>query len=144
MVADGRVWTLVNTLSGVLSIQGWFWGQTLGYSWQQAAFPDWQINGLLGAMAGLGIGALLSGGVLLWLVQGPRRTFYLHRFALDLLRWSVTPWRSRQGALRWGRTLLLLLLVWFFLQMISQLHSAAAFVAPPLPTQIAPHVAPLS
>ncbi len=141
---DGRIWAMSNGISGLLSAQGWFWGQSLGYVWQQADFPDWQINGVIGTLIGVGIGSLLSGGVLLWMMQGPRRSFYLHRFALDLLRWSLTPGRLRQGAIRWGRALLLLILVLCFLQIISQLHGSAALVAPPLPTEIAPHIAPLS
>jgi len=140
---DGRAWTLANSISSVLSVQGWFWGQTFGYAWQQADFADWQINGALGALVGMGVGALLSGGVLLWMVQGARRNVYLWQFALSLLRWPLTPLRLRRGAMRWGRAFLLLLLIWCFLQVIAQLHSAAAFVAPPLPTEMAPHIAPL-
>jgi len=140
---DGRVWTIVNGVSGVLSAQGWFWGQTLGYVWQQANFPDWQINGAVGALIGIGIGSLFSGGALLWMVQGPRRSFYLHQFALDWVRWSLVPGQLRKSTLRWTRAFLLLVMLWLLLQIVSQLNGAAADFLPPLPEQTVPHLVPL-
>jgi len=78
------------------------------------------------------------------MVQGPRRSFYLRHFAWGLLRWPLTPTRLRTGTVRWVRALLLLILVWFLLQVVAQLNGAAAAVTPPLPTDIAPHIAPLA
>lgn len=137
----GRAWTLVNGLSGLLTMQGWLWGQSLPYGWQVAALPDWQLNAGVGALLGLGIGALLSGGVLLWMVQGPAQRFHLQRFALRLLRRSLAPPQFRQEATRWGRTLLLLVLLWFLLQIMTQLTGTAALL-PPLPNVVIPHLAP--
>ena len=141
---DARAWTIVNGLNAILTVQGWLWGQTFPYRWQIAELVDWQINAGIGALAGVGLGALLSAAVLLWMIQGPRRNLYLHHFALNLLRWSVKPPRVRRGAGRWGRALLLLIIVWVFLQMLTQLQGAAAQIAPPLPTDLIPHLFPLS
>ena len=141
---DARSWTIVNGVNTILIVQGWLWGQTFPYTWQIAEVADWQLNAGLGALAGVGMGTLLSGGVLLWMIQGPRRTLYLHNFALNLLRWSVKPPRVRRSAGRWGRALLLLIIVWVFLHMITQLQGAAAQIAPPLPTDLIPHLFPLS
>lgn len=139
---DARAWTIVNGVNAILIVQGWLWGQSFPYTWQIAELADWQLNAGLGALAGVGMGALLSGGVLLWMVQGPRRTLYLHNFALNFLQWSVRPPRVRHGALRWGRALLLLILVWFFLQLITQLNGATASGIPPLPDKLFPHLLP--
>lgn len=138
---DGRIWTLVNGLSGLLTAQGWLWGQSLPYGWQLAALPDWQLNAGLGALVGFGIGSLLSGGVLIWMVQGAVQRFHLQRFALRLLQRSLTPPHFRQGAARWARALLLLILLWLLLQLMPQLTGAAPLI-PPLPAPFAPHLAP--
>lgn len=139
---DGRIWTIANGISGILTAQGWLWGQSFPYTWSVANIPDWQINAGGGALVGVSIGSLLSGSVLLWMVQGPRRNFYLRQFALGLLRWPLTPTRLRKGTVRWMRALLLLILIWFLLQVVSQLNGAAALVAPPLPAGFVPQVAP--
>lgn len=138
---DGRIWTLVNGLSGLLTAQGWLWGQSLPYGWQLAHLPDWQLNAGLGALVGLGIGSLLSGGVLLWMVQGPVQRFHLRHFALRLLHRSRTPPHFRQGAVRWVRALLLLILLWLLLQIMPQFTGAAPLI-PPLPAPVVPHLAP--
>ncbi|MEZ4730555.1 MAG: hypothetical protein R3E79_25805 [Caldilineaceae bacterium] len=139
---DGRIWTIVNGINGVLTAQGWLWGQSFPYTWSITEIPDWQLNAGGGALIGVALGSLLSGSVLLWMVQGPRRSFYLRQFALGLLRWPLTPTRLRKGTVRWVRALLLLILVWFFLQVVAQLNGAAALVAPPVPTGFVPQVAP--
>lgn len=141
---DGRGWTLVNGMSGVLTAQGWLWGQGMPYTWQLPQVADWQINGGLGALAGVGLGSLLSGGLLLAMAQGPRHQFYLHHFALGLLHQPPTARRLRKGVIRWRRALLLLILFWFFLQIIAQLQGAAASGAPAIPNEIIPHLLPLS
>jgi len=129
---DGRAWTLANGISGILTAQGWLWGRALPYSWQLGDLPDWQINAGMGALVGIAIGALLSGSVLLWMVQGPRRSVHLRHFALGLWRRSNTPIHLRNSAVRWARALLLLLLFWCFLQIVSQLNGATAAVTPTL------------
>lgn len=139
---DARAWTIVNGVNAILIVQGWLWGQSFPYTWQIAELADWQLNAGLGALAGVGMGALLSGSVLLWMIQGPRRTLYLHNFALNFLHWSVRPPRVRRGAIRWGRALLLLILVWFCLQLLTQLNGAAASSIPPLPDELIPHLLP--
>lgn len=141
---DGRIWTVVNGLSGILTAQGWLWGQTFPYAWQMTELPDWQLNAGLGALIGVGAGSLLSGSVLLWMVRGPLHRFRLQRFALGLLRRPVAPIRLRKGAARWVRAILLLLLVWYFLQIISQWSGAAASDVPPLPTEMIPHLLPMT
>jgi hypothetical protein len=117
---DGRLWTIVNGASGILTAQGWLWGQTLPYTWSLGAIPDWQINAGLGAVGGVSVGALLSGGVLLWMVQGPPHNFPLYRFTLNLLRRPAKWVQLRKRTVQWGRLLLLLLLLWGFLQLIAQ------------------------
>jgi hypothetical protein len=114
---DGRAWTVVNGISAILVAQGWLWGATLPFQWPAVASPDWQINAALGAIIATGVGSLLSGGVLVWMVRGVRPGFRLRHFTLQLVRWSVKPARVRQDALRWGRALLLLILVWALLQL---------------------------
>lgn len=116
---DGRAWTIVNGISAILMAQGWLWGAALPFQWPAIAIPDWQINAGLSAVITSAIGSLLSGGVLLWMVRGVRPGFRLRHFGLQLLRWSVKPARVRQDALRWGRALLLLLLVWGLLQWVG-------------------------
>lgn len=142
LAEDARAWTIVNGVNAILIVQGWLWGQSFPYTWQMAELADWQINAGLGALAGIGVGAVLSASVLLWMMQGPRRTLYLHNFALNFLRWSVRPPRVRRGASRWGRAFLLLILVWFFLQLVTQLNGAAASGIPPLPVDLIPHLLP--
>lgn len=140
---DGRVWTIVNGISGILAAQGWLWGQSLPYTWSLAQVADWQLNAGIGALAGTGIGSLLSGIVLLWMVQGPRHNFRLRQFAFGLSRWPLAPTYLRIGVVRWVRAILLLILFWFLLQIVVQLNGAAALVAPPLPTEIMRHLAAL-
>ncbi|MBX3010611.1 MAG: hypothetical protein KF832_03850 [Caldilineaceae bacterium] len=141
LAQDRRIWAIVNGLYGILVAQGWLWGEQLAYHWEVAAIADWQINAGLGALAGASLGALLSGAVLLWTVQGQRGIgqglprSYRSSFALNLPGWQPS-------ARRWGRALLLLILLWFFFQIIAQWHDAAALVAPPLPTAITPHLLP--
>ena len=115
---DGRAWTMVNGMSAILTVQGWLWGAALPFQWPAVAIPDWQINAALGAVIAAGVGSLLSGGVLVWMVRGVRPGFRLRHFALQVVRWSRKPARVRNDALRWGRALLLLLLGWCFLQIV--------------------------
>ena len=105
-------------MSAILTVQGWLWGAALPFQWPAVAIPDWQINAALGAVIAAGVGSLLSGGVLVWMVRGVRPGFRLRHFALQVVRWSRKPARVRNDALRWGRALLLLLLGWCFLQIV--------------------------
>jgi hypothetical protein len=139
---DGRIWTIVNGINGILTVQGWLWGQSFSYTFPWTTIPDWQINAGIGALAGVGMGSLLSGGVLLWMVQGPRRSFHLHRFALSMVRWPVTRTRLRKGAVRWVRALLLLVSIWLLLQLIFHLEGIALSTLPPLPNETIPHLLP--
>ena len=140
---DGRAWTIVNGISGILTAQGWLWGQTLPYTWPWLTTPDWQINAGVGAVAGVSVGALLSGGVLVWMVRGRQPGFHVRQLAFHLLRRSIRPARLRKDAIRWGRALLLLILVWCLLQLVAQLNGATAAPLPTLP-DLVPHLAPLS
>ncbi|MCE7986855.1 MAG: hypothetical protein DYG89_37250 [Caldilinea sp. CFX5] len=120
---DGRAWTVVNGIGAILTAQGWLWGAALPLAWPITAVPDWQINAGLGAVMGSGVGSLLSGSVLIWMVRGTRPDFRLRHFALQLVRWSVKPTKLRKDAYRWGRAILLLLLLWSLLQLLTHLRN---------------------
>jgi hypothetical protein len=116
---DGRAWTIVNGISAILTAQSWLWGAALPLAWPMIAIPDWQINAGVGAVIGSTVGSLLSGSVLVWMVRGAQPSFRLRRFALRLVGWSLKPTKVRQDALRWGRALLLLILIWTLLQLLT-------------------------
>jgi serine/threonine protein kinase len=119
---DGRAWTLANGISGILTAQGWLWGRALPYSWQLASMPDWQINAGMGALVGSAIGTLITGSVLLWMVQGLRRNLDFRHVALGLWRQPSRPIHLRHSAVRWVHAFLLLILFWCFLQVVSPLN----------------------
>ncbi len=116
---DGRAWTIVNGMSAMLTAQGWLWGAALPLAWPMTTIPDWQINAGVGAVIASGLGSLLSGGVLGWMVRGVLPGFRLRHFVLRAVRWSMEPTKLRQDAHRWGRALLLLILVWTLLQLVG-------------------------
>lgn len=133
---DGRIWTVTNALAWLLLIEslllGLRWGGSqdlsawhVGNWWFFAAGGDtaalW-LGVISGAVVGLGMAALLTGGVLLWLLQGPRQNFYRPRFAFHVRRLRGLPTRLQQQLTvdmrRWGRALLLCALIVFVLEMV--------------------------
>ena len=77
------------------------------------------IGGWLGSATGLLLAGFLTGFVLLWLLQGPRRG--MQGYALhtsNIFSWRTIPQWAQQGTLRWARGLLLLVMLALLIEAI--------------------------
>ncbi|MCB0062993.1 MAG: hypothetical protein KDE19_12800 [Caldilineaceae bacterium] len=125
---DGRVWTVANGVAWLLVMEVTLLGVKLGAMWDVATWrvADWLPFTALGSQAGSWFGlllggtlgllgaSLLTGSVLLWLLQGPRRSTFWPQVALQFLRTGniFFPFqRLRVTGRRWGRALLLLVVI---------------------------------
>jgi len=115
---DGRVWTVTTAISWLIVFEG----TLLGFEWdlQQWQLAGWAVVDKLDAQAWLWFGVwlgcslslllagLITGTVLLWLLQGARRALSWPQVSWHLLYWRFMGHWLRQTALRWSRGFLLL------------------------------------
>ncbi len=128
---DSRIWTVTSALSWLLVFEGtllgldWDLGQWQAGGWAFVDHVDAQVWLWFGAWLGCSLGLLLSGiitgAVLLWLLQGPRRAMFWHQLAAQVLHWRFLPQNIRRAAVRWSRGLLLLGLLVLLLESLLQL-----------------------
>jgi hypothetical protein len=115
---DSRIWTVTNALAWLLVFEGTVFG--LNWDLPSGRANDWAlvnpvdeqawlwIGAWLGCSIGLLLAGIVTGTVLLWLLQGPRRGLSWPQLTLRFLHWRFVPQRVRRGTMRWGRGLLLL------------------------------------
>ncbi|MCB0037245.1 MAG: hypothetical protein KDE51_24610 [Anaerolineales bacterium] len=128
---DSRIWTVTNAFAWLfvfeMTMLGLRWKQSpvateflavdspLAFISLPADSAAW-IGGWLGATVGLLCAGILTGSTLLWMLRGQRRGLYWHHLALRLMQWRFLPRRLRRGTMRWGRGVLLLLLLVLLLE----------------------------
>ncbi|HRW06266.1 MAG TPA: hypothetical protein P5121_14280 [Caldilineaceae bacterium] len=123
---DSRIWTVTNAFAWLLVLES----TLFGLNWQESSvalltaaegipatteLAQWT-GPWVGVSVGLLVASTLTGGVLLWMLRGPRRSSFWQQWAIRFIQWRFLPMRLRHGTLRWGRGLLLLALFVLLLQ----------------------------